>query len=42
MRLFRVGIGKCEDRWMDEHMELNSGRIIEFENDFVDHNLKNL
>lgn len=42
LRLFRNGFAHCEDRWMDEHIELKSGATIEFENDFVDHNLNTL
>jgi len=42
LRLFRNGLAHCEDRWMDEHIELKSGDTIEFENDFVDHNLNTL
>jgi glycosyltransferase involved in cell wall biosynthesis len=42
MRLFRNGSAACEDRWMDEHMELSYGSVIELENDFVDHNLNNI
>ena len=42
LRLFRFGKGRCENRWMDEHIELLEGNSIEFEHDFVDHNLKNL
>jgi glycosyltransferase involved in cell wall biosynthesis len=42
LRLFRNGTARCEERWMDEHIELDSGKIIEFDNDFVDHNLNSL
>ncbi len=42
LRLFRNGFAHCEDRWMDEHIELKSGETIELENDFVDHNLNTL
>ncbi|WP_053405510.1 glycosyltransferase family 2 protein [Persicobacter sp. CCB-QB2] len=41
-RLFRKGKGVCEQRWMDEHIVLKSGTDLEFEHDFVDHNLNNL
>ncbi|MCD7973423.1 MAG: glycosyltransferase family 2 protein [Candidatus Azobacteroides sp.] len=39
LRIFQYGTGKCEQRWMDEHIQINTGRIIEFENKFLDHNL---
>lgn len=42
LRLWRFGDGKYEDRWMDEHVKLERGKSIFFENDFVDHNLNNL
>jgi glycosyltransferase involved in cell wall biosynthesis len=42
LRLFRYGKGSCEQRWMDEHIQLTEGITIEFEHDFVDHNLHNL
>lgn len=42
LRVFRAGKGMCEQRLMDEHIQLTDGRIIEFEHDFCDHNLNNL
>lgn len=42
LRLFKYKKAICEQRWMDEHMVLFDGKAIEFKNDFVDHNLKNL
>ncbi len=42
LRLFKYKKAICEQRWMDEHIQLLSGKSIEFENDFVDHNLNNL
>lgn len=42
LRLFRYKKAVCERRWMDEHIQLMEGTSIEFENDFVDHNLNNL
>ncbi len=42
LRLFRYNKARCEQRWMDEHIQLLEGTSIEFENDFVDHNLNNL
>jgi glycosyltransferase involved in cell wall biosynthesis len=42
LRLWRYGSGKYEERWMDEHVKLEQGKTITFENDFVDDNLNNL
>lgn len=42
LRLFRNGKGRYENRMMDEHIQIDSGRIIEFEHPFVDDNLNNL
>ena len=42
LRVFRYGKGTCEQRLMDEHIQLSEGRAIEFEHDFCDHNLNNL
>lgn len=42
VRLFRNKKAICEQRWMDEHIVLLEGRTIEFDHDFVDHNLNNL
>ena len=42
LRLFRSGKGICEQRLMDEHIQLLEGRSIEFEHDFCDHNLNDL
>jgi len=42
LRLFRYGKAVCEQRFMDEHIQLTDGKAIEFEHDFVDHNLNNL
>lgn len=42
LRLFRYGAARCEQRYMDEHMELSRGRAVEFEHDFVDENLNGL
>ncbi len=39
IRLFRYGRGKCEDRWMDEHIIVD-GDIIGFKNGIIDDNLK--
>ncbi len=42
LRIFRYGKAICEQRLMDEHIQLLEGRSIEFNSDFVDHNLNNL
>ncbi len=42
LRLFRYGKGMCEQRWMDEHIQVTEGATIEFEHDFMDDNLNHL
>jgi len=42
LRIFKYGKGKCENRWMDEHIKISEGRTIILENDLVDDNLNNL
>jgi glycosyltransferase involved in cell wall biosynthesis len=42
LRVWRSGSGKCEERWMDEHIKLSSGKTVIFDNDIVDENLNNL
>jgi glycosyltransferase involved in cell wall biosynthesis len=42
LRLFRYGKGRCEERFMDEHLYVSEGRIDTFENPFFDHNLNNI
>lgn len=42
LRIWRYGSGSIEQRWMDEHIKLNYGKTLEFENDIVDDNLNNL
>ena len=39
LRVFRYGVGRCEERAMDEHIELNRGRWIDFDGAFYDDNL---
>lgn len=39
MRMFRKGVGRYDDRLMDEHLTLSSGRSITLQNDFCDHSL---
>jgi len=42
LRLFQYKKAVCEQRWMDEHIQLTEGIAVEFDYDFVDHNLNNL
>lgn len=42
LRMFRYGKAICEQRLMDEHMQLLEGKTVNFEGDFVDHNLNDL
>jgi glycosyltransferase involved in cell wall biosynthesis len=42
LRLFRYKKAVCEQRLMDEHIQLLEGDLLEFENDFVDHNLHDI
>ncbi|MDR3088517.1 MAG: glycosyltransferase family 2 protein [Desulfobulbaceae bacterium] len=42
LRIFQTGHAICEERWMDENIQLLDGFAIEFSHDFVDHNLNNL
>lgn len=42
LRIWRRGIGVCEELWMDEHIKLSSGTTAQLQNDIVDHNLNNL
>lgn len=41
LRIFRYGKGRCENRWMDEHM-LVTGKTTGFRGEIVDDNLKSL
>lgn len=42
LRLFKRDFGRCEERFMDEHITLSEGKTIEFQNELVDHNLNDL
>lgn len=42
LRVFKYGLGRCEQRMMDEHILLTKGTTIELNYDFVDHNLNDL
>lgn len=39
LRIWRYGQAHIENRWMDEHMILDKGKSLTFDNDFVDDNL---
>jgi glycosyltransferase involved in cell wall biosynthesis len=38
LRIWRNGLGRCEERWMDEHMKIRSGKVITLQFDLVDDN----
>lgn len=42
LRLFQYGKGICEQRLMDEHIQLFEGHSVEFDHDMIDENLNNL
>lgn len=42
MRLFRTGVGRCEERWMDEHIALVHGTTLLLRGNLVDENLNNI
>ena len=42
LRIWRNGHALCEERMMDEHIKLIRGDSFQFNNDFIDYNLKNL
>ena len=42
LRIWRFNDGVMEQRWMDEHIKLLSGRTVNFENDIVDDNKNDL
>lgn len=41
LRLFRAGRGRCENRWMDEHIKV-TGLTVDFQNELIDDNLNSL
>ena len=41
LRLFRSGRGRCENRWMDEHIKV-VGPTLDFQGEIIDDNLKSL
>ena len=42
LRIIRTGEGACEQKIMDEHMIVYNGKVIQFNNDFIDNNQKSL
>jgi glycosyltransferase involved in cell wall biosynthesis len=42
LRIWRRGQGRCEERWMDEHLVVSEGRTLELEHDLEDRNLNDL
>lgn len=42
LRIFRTGKAMCEQKLMDEHMVLFEGTTVEFQNDLIDNNQKDL
>lgn len=42
LRVWRTGVGICEQRYMDEHIVLSEGKIINLHNDIIDENHKGL
>jgi glycosyltransferase involved in cell wall biosynthesis len=42
LRLFRTAHGRCEQRWMDEHITLSQGATRKLKGELVDHNLNNI
>src|SRR5487761_2248378 len=42
LRIWRRGMARIEDRWMDEHIYLTAGRSVNFRGGFADHNLHDL
>ena len=41
LRIFRQDAGRCEDRWMDEHIKVQ-GQTADFHGDIIDDNLNSL
>jgi len=42
IRVFRKGIGRSENRWMDEHIQISTGNIVDLQGSFADDNLNNI
>ena len=41
LRIFRHGKGRCENRWMDEHIKV-AGRVVDLPGEMLDDNLNSL
>ena len=42
LRVWRNGVGTCEQRWMDEHIILSEGKVADLKYDIIDENQKGL
>lgn len=42
LRVFRAGLGRCEQRWMDEHIVVSAGETLRLPADIIDDNTKDL
>ncbi|MCZ8493354.1 glycosyltransferase family 2 protein [Priestia megaterium] len=42
LRIFETGKAMCEQKIMDEHMILSKGKTVQFKNDLIDNNTKDL
>ncbi len=42
LRVWRTGLGTCEQRWMDEHIILSEGEVANLKHDIIDENQKGL
>lgn len=42
VRFFKYGVGRCQDRAMDEHIVTNEGREYRLKGEFADHNLNTM
>jgi glycosyltransferase involved in cell wall biosynthesis len=42
LRIWRRGRARCEQRWMDEHMVVDSSRTMRLDHDIIDENQKGL
>jgi glycosyltransferase involved in cell wall biosynthesis len=42
LRVWRTGLGYCEQRWMDEHIVISQGNMANFKHDIIDENHKGL
>ncbi len=42
LRVWKMGKGYCEERWMDEHIKVTEGEVLFLNNDIIDDNKKDL